>query len=149
MAKAVEVEVPEASLGGSALEHLPNPVFRQHPLEPEPGALGRRRPFMRPAHPEVAVDRASGLHSHGDPADAPSLPQHGDLSEFQVDVMQFESGDLGTTQAAVEEEPDDCCVAPLFEGSSGAGSIERLEVGFRERVDGRDLDCRGLGAAHG
>ena len=149
VAKAVEVEVPQASLVGSALEHLPDPVFRQHPLEPEPGTLGRRRPFMRPAHPEVAVNRASGLHSHGDPADAPSLPQHGDLTEFQVDVMQFEPGDFGTPQAAVEEEPDDRGVAPRLEGRSGAGSIERLEVGFRERVDGSDLYRRGLGAAHG
>ena len=149
VAKAVEVEVSQASLGGSAFEHLPDPVFRQDPLEPEPGGLGRRRPFMRPAHPEVAVNGPRGLHSHRDPADAPSLPQDGDLTEFQVDILQTESGDLGAPEAAVEEEPDDCGVAPLLEGRAGTGSIERLEIGFRERVNGRDLDRRGFGAAHG
>ena len=148
VAETVEVEVSQSSLGGSAFEHLPDPVFRQYALEPEPGALGRRRPFMRAAHPQVAVNRSRRLHPHRDPADPPSLPQDGDFTEFQVDVLQFETGDFGTPEAAVEEEPDDCGVAPLLEGRAGTGAVEGLEIGFGEGVNGSDLDRRGFGAAH-
>ena len=147
--QTVEVEVPQPGLGGPAFEHLPDPVFRQDALEPEPGALRRRCPFMRPAHPEVAVDRPRRLHAHRDPADAASLPQDRDLTEFQVDVLEGKPGDLGAPEAAVEKEADDRGVTPRLERRAGAGTVECLEIGFGERVNRRDLDRRGLGAAHG
>jgi len=70
----------------------------------------RCRPFG-----EVAVERPCRLPAERDGSGAPTLAEHGHLAVVKVHVIDLQRGQLGATNAGVEEEEDDRGVAALYE----------------------------------